>query len=89
MADLKNLLQNADWKTEKHTPAIDAPDTVKKGKMFQVTATVGKEVAHPNTTPHHIRWIMLYFKPADDKFPGARHKRRIHSSRSNSVLKNG
>ncbi|HAF96328.1 MAG: Neelaredoxin [Elusimicrobia bacterium GWC2_51_8] len=69
MADLKNLLQNADWKTEKHTPAIDAPDTVKKGKMFQVTATVGKEVAHPNTTPHHIRWIMLYFKPADDKFP--------------------
>ena len=60
--DLRSLLQNADWKTEKHAPVIDAPGTVKKGKVFRVTATVGKEVAHPNTTPHHIRFITLYFQ---------------------------
>ena len=67
--DIKNLLQSADWKTEKHVPVIDAPATVEKGKVFQVTASVGKEVAHPNTTAHHIRFITLYFHPADDKFP--------------------
>ncbi|MGA8240491.1 MAG: desulfoferrodoxin family protein, partial [Desulfobacterales bacterium] len=29
---------------------------------------LGKEVAHPNTTEHHIRWIQLYFRPGGDKF---------------------
>ncbi len=63
------LFQTADWKTEKHIPAIDCPDKVKAGDMFTVKATVGKEVAHPNTTAHHIRWISLYFLPAGEKFP--------------------
>jgi len=26
------------------------------------------EIAHPNTTDHHIRWISLYFHPEGNKF---------------------
>ena len=69
MAEFKDLLQSADWKAEKHVPVIDAPDSVKKGEFFKVTATVGKEIAHPNTTEHHIRWISVYFQPQNEKFP--------------------
>lgn len=60
--------QSADWKNEKHVPVIDAPDTVKAGEIFQVTVSVGKEIAHPNTTDHHIRWIQLFFKAEGEKF---------------------
>ena len=63
------LFQSDDWKKEKHVPVIECSDSVKKGEMFEVTVTLGKEIAHPNTTEHHIRWIQLYFKPSDDKFP--------------------
>jgi superoxide reductase len=42
---------------------------VKKGEYFKVTAAVGKEIAHPNTTAHHIRWITLFFMPDGEKFP--------------------
>lgn len=63
------LFQSADWKTEKHVPVIDAPDSVKKCEYFKVTAVVGKQTAHPNTTAHHIRWITLYFMPDGEKFP--------------------
>lgn len=69
MAELKDLLQSADWKKEKHVPVIDAPDNVKKGEFFKVTVTVGKEIAHPNTTAHHIRWIAVYFLSNGAKFP--------------------
>jgi len=41
---------------------------VKADEMFAVTVTLGKEVAHPNTTEHHIRWIQVFFKPEGDKF---------------------
>ena len=61
--------QTADWKTEKHVPVIECPDSVAADQMFSVKATIGKEVAHPNTTEHHIRWISLYFHPEGDKFP--------------------
>jgi len=61
-------MQSADWKSEKHVPVIDCPASVKAGEAFSVTVSVGKEVAHPNTTEHHIRWIQVYFKPDDDKF---------------------
>jgi len=61
------LFQSADWKTEKHVPVIECPDKVQADEMFQVIASVGKEVSHPNTTEHHIRWVQLYFKPAGDK----------------------
>jgi superoxide reductase len=69
MASMKDLFQTADWKTEKHAPVIEAPDTVKKGEVVKITASVGKEIAHPNTTEHHIRWIELYFHPKGEKFP--------------------
>ncbi len=69
MAQMKEYLQEADWKKEKHVPAIDAPDAVKKGEFFKVTVAVGKEIAHPNTTAHHITWIASYFIPDGEKFP--------------------
>lgn len=61
-------IQSADWKAEKHVPVIDCPDSVTADEFFDVTVTLGKEIAHPNTTEHHIRWIQVFFKPADDKF---------------------
>jgi superoxide reductase len=63
------LYQSADWKTEKHVPVIECPDEVRADQMFDVKVTLGKEVAHPNTTEHHIRWIQLYFHPEGNKFP--------------------
>ena len=68
MAELKDMVQSADWKKEKHVPVIDAPDKAKKGEWEFVTLTVGKEIAHPNTTEHHIRWVALYFLPDGEKF---------------------
>ena len=62
------VIQTADWKTEKHVPVIVAPGSVKAGEKFAVELSVGKEIAHPNTTEHHIRSIRLYFKPAGGKF---------------------
>ncbi|MFH2146151.1 MAG: class II SORL domain-containing protein [Candidatus Omnitrophota bacterium] len=69
MANLKDLLQSADWKTEKHAPVIDAPDKAKKGNIIKVTATVGKQIAHPNTTEHYISSVEVYFLPQGEKFP--------------------
>lgn len=69
MADIKELFQSADWKTEKHTPVIEAPLKVKKGEFFKVSVTVGKEIPHPNKTEHHIGWIEVYFRPEGEKFP--------------------
>jgi len=69
MADFKELFQTGDWKAEKHVPIIEAPDSVQKGELVKVTATIGKEVAHPNKTEHHISWITLYFHPEGEKFP--------------------
>jgi superoxide reductase len=65
---LGDAIQSADWKKEKHTPVIECPDTVTAGEPFMVQVSVGKEIAHPNTTEHHIRWIDVYFKPEGDKF---------------------
>ena len=61
-------IQTADWKKEKHVPVIDCPDKVKANELFDVKVTLGKEIAHPNTTEHHIRWIALYFLPERAKF---------------------
>jgi len=65
---LGEKIQSADWKVEKHVPAIECPDKVEADKMFQVKVSVGKEVPHPNTTEHHINWIDVYFQPDGDKF---------------------
>jgi superoxide reductase len=69
MPELKDLIQSADWKKEKHVPAIDAPERAKKGEAVRVTVTVGKEIAHPNTTAHHIAFMAAYFLPDGGKFP--------------------
>lgn len=68
MAELSQYIQSADWKTEKHVPVIECPDKVKADEVFQVKVTLGKEIAHPNTTEHHIRWITLYFHAEGGKF---------------------
>ena len=68
MATIEEMFQSANWKEEKHVPAIECPEEVNANEMFEVKASLGKEIAHPNTTEHHIRWIQLYFKPEGDKF---------------------
>lgn len=60
--------QSGDWKNEKHVPVIECPTSVAADTPFDVTLTIGKEIPHPNTTEHHIRWIKLYYKADDDKF---------------------
>ncbi|MFZ5452259.1 MAG: class II SORL domain-containing protein [Thermodesulfobacteriota bacterium] len=62
------LYQTADWKAEKHVPVIDCPEAVTADEMFEVKVSIGKEIAHPNTTEHHICWIQVFFKPEGDKF---------------------
>ena len=69
MLKIGELVQTADWKQEKHVPVIEAPERAEKGKPFQVTVSVGKEIPHPNTTEHHIAWISVYFHPEGGKFP--------------------
>lgn len=68
MGKLGDLFQSDDWKKEKHVPVIECPDGVKAGEVFPVRVSLGKEIAHPNTTEHHIRWIQLFFKPEGDKY---------------------
>lgn len=65
---IADVIQSADWKSEKHAPVIEAPEKVKAGESFTVDLCVGKEIAHPNTTEHNIRWIKLYFKADNGKF---------------------
>ena len=66
MKEFEELLQKADWKQEKHVPVIMAQ---KMDDAIQVEATVGKGIAHPNTTVHHIAWMELYFLPDKGAFP--------------------
>lgn len=66
--DLGEHYQHADWKAEKHVPVIDCPVEVAADEPFKVEVVIGKEIPHPNTTEHHIRWIELYFHPDGTKF---------------------
>jgi superoxide reductase len=68
MKKFGELFQTADWKKEKHVPVIECPDQVKAGEMLQIKISIGKEIAHPNTTEHHIRWITVFFQPDGEKF---------------------
>ena len=64
MVDLNELFKDADWKTEKHVPAID----IEKGdNQIKIKVMVGKKIAHPNTIEHHIRWIDVYFIAKGEK----------------------
>ena len=69
MGNLSEHIHRADWKSEKHVPVIECPDTVKTDEFFDIKVGLGKEVAHPNTTEHHIRWIKLYFHPEGEANP--------------------
>ena len=69
MINIGDLIQSKDWKEEKHMPVIEILDKVKKGEMAEVTVTVGKEIAHPNSLEHHIKWIEVYFIPEGSKNP--------------------
>ena len=62
-ASVGDIYQSEDWATEKHVPVIECPDAFGAGEMINITVSVGKEINHPNTTEHHIRWIRLYFLP--------------------------
>ena len=64
-----NLYRSDDWKTEKHVPVIECPDAVPAGETFKVHVSIGAEVAHPNRTEHHIRWIRVYFVPEGGGVP--------------------
>ena len=44
----------------KHSPKIDAPDSVKRGEWFDVTVTVGAGSMHPSLQEHFVRYIALY-----------------------------
>lgn len=65
---LGEQIQAGDWKQEKHLPVIECADSLKAGEKLALTVSVGKQIAHPNTTEHHIRWIQLFFRPDGDKF---------------------
>lgn len=65
---LGDRIQSADWKKEKHVPAIECPDRVKADELFEVRVSLGKEISHPNTTEHHINWVALYLHPEGEKF---------------------
>ncbi len=71
MNNIGELFQSADWKAEKHVPVIDGPQEVKAGEVAQFEVTVGREIPHPNTTEHHIRWLEVFFLPRGAKFPFA------------------
>ena len=43
----------------KHSPVIEAPDSVKAGEAFSVTIRVGKKM-HPSEVGHSVQWIELY-----------------------------
>lgn len=64
---LSEFVKTADWKSEKHVPVIECADRAAAGTAIPITVTVGKEIAHPNTTNHHISWIALHFVPAGAK----------------------
>ena len=50
---------------EKHTPKIEAPDTVKRGQWFEVTVTIGAGSIHPSLAEHFVRYIALYKDSAE------------------------
>lgn len=66
---LSEIVKSADWKTEKHVPAITTRGTPAHGETFEATVAVGAEIPHPNTPEHHIAWIALYFVPEGSSTP--------------------
>lgn len=57
---LSSLVKSADWKAEKHVPAITLLSPFRPGEPLEAEVSVGKDIPHPNTVEHHIAWIALY-----------------------------
>ncbi len=57
------LIKTDEFATEKHVPAIEV--LKKDNNTYTVEVTVGKEIAHPNTTAHFINYVTLFFKSDD------------------------
>ncbi|NLT24090.1 MAG: Neelaredoxin [Syntrophorhabdus sp.] len=68
ISKLGPLFQIEEGRRERHIPVIDCPDTVAAGRPFVINVTIGREVDHPNTTDHHIKWVQVFFRPENDKF---------------------
>ena len=62
-----DVFRTEDWRREKHVPVIEVIG--KTGETVTVRVTVGKEIPHPNTTEHHIRYVELVFWPEGEPFP--------------------
>ena len=67
MKRLHEFVKAADWKNEKHVPAIAAPASAKAGDWVEISVPVGKDIPHPNTTEHHMSWIAIHFVPEGAK----------------------
>jgi superoxide reductase len=69
MAKIGEMYRTDDFKNEKHVPVIELPaGGLQAGEVSEIRVSVGKEIAHPNKTEHHIAWIALYFKPQGDQY---------------------
>jgi superoxide reductase len=44
----------------KHSPKIEAPESVRRGEWFKVTVSVGAGSVHPSLQEHFVRYIALY-----------------------------
>lgn len=62
---LGEVLRSGDWKSEKHVPVIEAPDTVQTDQPLTIGVGIGADDPHPNTAEHHIRWIKILFQPSE------------------------
>jgi superoxide reductase len=69
MAKLSETIKSADWKTEKHVPVIELPESMSAGEECAIRVSIGKGVAHPNTIEHHIMWISVFFQPEGAPVP--------------------
>jgi len=69
MSEFCELFKTADWKAEKHAPVIEVPEKIVPGEIFHVTASIGKEIPHPNQPEHFISWMDVFFHPEGEKFP--------------------
>lgn len=67
MFEIQDIVQQGDWKLEKHVPVIEIVKEKAEG-VVTIRVSIGEEIEHPNTTEHHIVWIELYFLPAGEKF---------------------
>jgi superoxide reductase len=44
----------------KHSPKIEAPESVRRGEWFKVTVSIGAGSVHPSLQEHSVRYIALY-----------------------------